>query len=531
MYKALYNETVLDGIDILEATNITVEDLTVEDNITLPNLSIPNSALISIDGNKINDPLYIDNIYEKSNSHGIRTIDELRIYGGLVLMSGDNVRKFNIQTPMTSSTDRYCIIPDMGAYASDYFLLNNNTAEIKNKTIDGTYNTFLNIPSSAIDPNILTTSNTKTITNKTIDFSLNTVSNLPDAALSTNVLTLTNTKTVNNKTFIDQTTKLANYNDNTKLVEIKVPASQTTGTTSYYTLPTIFGGGNSDEIVGSTSSQSLSNKTMISMAFSGTHTGTYTASGVHNITNTTNATSSTTGGLVVSGGIGVAKDIYIASGNNLWVSNLNSPSGTFYINSGTKLEVYNTTDSTSKTSNAALKTNGGLSVAKDIYCNSVFGNNKLTDYYIVILENTTTQTLYKTTSHNIVFNTVSYNPSSMTTYTSSGGEDGFTLNVAGYWKITFHTHIPIPDTNPAYTFTYLTRVGSDYDLIISQFITSWDGSSAWGQSLTWSEIRYFNSGQRLAIYLNLQMTPATTVCGSGGNLGTRTRFSAQWMGS
>ena len=664
-YSGAFNTTSVDADEIeasdiscenLIADNITCDNLVVTGTVSLPNLQITDSEIISLSGNKIIDPLRINNIYEKTpgskitfnnitqflGSANIEVNTTLKVYGSVEFYDQYDTHKVNLDLMNFQELDRDCrllfptdisvtdeftlsdtparlynkdistgcTIVDSTTFlndpvilktfkfdgsgltinnlrtmtipnASGTLVLNDNSATLTNKSIDGLTNTLTNIQDSSLSTNVLTTTNTKTVTNKTIDFASNTVSNLPDSALSTNVLTTTNTKTLTNKTisgasntltninassvgssglvsnsnydylrYLDQylaTTSAPTFNaltityPNPLYCEQMTRMSGANGTSinitpnasyNYFFYTPAISSNGSDYLVATNNTQTLTNKTMSSMAFSGTHTGTYTASGVHNITNTTDASSSTTGSLVLSGGLGVAKDIYIANGRNLNASNLNSPSGTFYINGGTKLRCYNTTNSTSKTSSASIYTEGGLSVAKDIYCDYIYGNNKLTDYYVILLEYQAVQTFANGVDEYFAFNTVIRNPSGMTTYLNTGLDDGFTLNQTGHWLITFHTYIAVTDSNPAYCNIYLTRVGTSYDEIISQSITSYSGgNNGAGISLSWSDMRYYYSGQRLAVDMNAHCTPATVDAGYRWNDGQITRFSAQWMGS
>jgi len=69
------------------------------------------------------------------------------------------------------------------------------------------------------------------------------------------------------------------------------------------------------ETVGGLQAQAIGNVTPGSGAFT-----TLTASGITQITNSTQATSTTTGALVISGGVGVAKDMYVAG--NIYAGNI-----------------------------------------------------------------------------------------------------------------------------------------------------------------------------------------------------------------
>ena len=85
--------------------------------------------------------------------------------------------------------------------------------------------------------------------------------------------------------------------------------------------------------------------------------GIYTAT--INVTDHTDATSKTTGALIVTGGLGVAKNIH---GKNVFVEDVVSNS----------VVILDTTDATSKTTGALIVT-GGLGVAKNIHGKNVVG--------------------------------------------------------------------------------------------------------------------------------------------------------------
>ena len=89
------------------------------------------------------------------------------------------------------------------------------------------------------------------------------------------------------------------------------PVIATIVNTGTLTLPT-----STDTLVGRATTDTLTNKTLTSPtinagALSGTFSGNFTASGVVTLSNTTDATNTTTAGVVMSGGLGVAKTIYV----------------------------------------------------------------------------------------------------------------------------------------------------------------------------------------------------------------------------
>jgi len=107
---------------------------------------------------------------------------------------------------------------------------------------------------------------------------------------------------------------------------------------------------------------------------------------------TTNAISTSTGGLILSGGLGVAKDIRALNIYSNGAQLINYTAGTnISISSGTinltssptisgTLTISNTTNATS-TSTGATILSGGLGVAKDIWCANLYSNGtQLTTY-------------------------------------------------------------------------------------------------------------------------------------------------------
>jgi len=91
------------------------------------------------------------------------------------------------------------------------------------------------------------------------------------------------------------------------------PIISSISNTGTLTLPT-----STDTLVGRATTDTLTNKTLTSPtinsgALSGTFSGTATLSGVITLSNTTDATNTTTAGVVMSGGLGVAKTIYVGS--------------------------------------------------------------------------------------------------------------------------------------------------------------------------------------------------------------------------
>ena len=115
------------------------------------------------------------------------------------------------------------------------------------------------------------------------------------------------------------------------------------------------------------------------------------------IKDTTESTSITNGALIVDGGIGIAKNLFI--GGTLSVNGIfhntsttvsTSPStGSFVINGG--LAISNSTDSISTSNGGAMTVGGGVSIGKKLYT----GGNILARNAIIIATNTATAAVSK----------------------------------------------------------------------------------------------------------------------------------------
>jgi len=417
------------------------------------------------------------------------------------------------------------------------------------QSINGLYPTaqLIKVGNSGTEPNVVSIGASHTI-------------NIPRASVSNSgIITIGTQSFSGNKTFTNNVN--INGSLNASIPKASLPATVVyTTDTQTLTNKTISTSTNSITNASATDSGIVNIGTQ-SFAGDKTFSGTLTGSSLVRFTNTADVSGLGSAPVVLSGGASIAKSLVVGATVEA-VSRINTSStveATTYTDPNASMRTLggiaisktcntgnlkvnlssvvvglfnstNTTESTSTTSNSAIKTAGGISCAKNMYADSVFGKNKLTDYYVIMLENTSTQTVPKSTYVNASFNTVAKNPSSMTTYTGTT-EDGFVLNQTGYWLITAHVMIPVADTNPAYMYGFITRVGSDYDRVMGQSITSFNGgSSTEGYSITYTGLRYYNSGQRLSFTLNVECTPASVVIGSRGNLGTKTSLSAQFMG-
>jgi len=99
--------------------------------------------------------------------------------------------------------------------------------------------------------------------------------------------------------------------------------------------------------------------------------GNKTLSGITTVSNTTDATVSTDGALIVSGGVGVAKKLYVGTGiygtlQTAAQTNITSVGTLTGLTSSGITTVSNTTDS-SATTNGALIVSGGVGIAKKLY--------------------------------------------------------------------------------------------------------------------------------------------------------------------
>lgn len=105
----------------------------------------------------------------------------------------------------------------------------------------------------------------------------------------------------------------------------------------------------------------LTSPTINAGALSGTFSGSHTLSGVVTVSNTTNATSSTTGAVIISGGVGIAKDLYLGGSVGITVAE-----GTAINFNGTTNLIYG-----SNTSNyVRIRTNGTDALLVDSSQNS-----------------------------------------------------------------------------------------------------------------------------------------------------------------
>lgn len=112
--------------------------------------------------------------------------------------------------------------------------------------------------------------------------------------------------------------------------------------------------------------------------------GTLTASNIiykvsEIVTNTENSTSTSTGALQVAGGAGIAKNVYIGGNNvvsgNSTVYGNGVVSGSLFVGGNINGNLKTSTIDSSSPTTGALTVAGGLGVAKSIYCNSINGSS------------------------------------------------------------------------------------------------------------------------------------------------------------
>jgi hypothetical protein len=341
-YKGLFNTTAIEGCDEAYIVDLECDNLVVNDSVSLPNLSITDNEIVSVSGNKIIDPLRINNIYEKSpgskitfnnitqflGSADIELNTILKVFGNVEFYDQYDTHKVNLDLMNFQELDRDCrllfpqdiattdeftlsstaarlynkdistgcTIVDSTTFlndpvilktfkfdgsgltinnlrtmtipnASGTLVLNDNTATLTNKSIDGLTNTLTNIQDSSLSANVLTTSNTKTVTNKSIDGLTNTLTNIQDASLSANVLTTTNSKTVTNKSIDGLTNTLTNIQDASLSTNVLTTTNTKTLTNksisgSTNTITNIQDSSLSSEVVLKTAVQTVENKTL-----------------------------------------------------------------------------------------------------------------------------------------------------------------------------------------------------------------------------------------------------------------------------
>ena len=275
-YNTSENSSNIEGMDNAQISNIDCDNLIVRETVDLPDLIIPSSWIISLNGDKINNPLKIDMIQEKTEEAGVTIDAALTVNGGVTT---GTVVVDNISSGSGINVESMMAIQDLWLKDSDqshyYKIVPSNL----------TSNTNLTLPNISNDT-FLFADASQTVSNKTFldsvifanysnplkrfQFDLATITApylrtvvLPDAS-GTMVLDSA-TQTLTNKTLVSptlsgvtlqDTTLFANVSDSTKKATFSC-GSITTGTTRYVTIPDANG-----VMVLDSNPQTLSNKTL-----------------------------------------------------------------------------------------------------------------------------------------------------------------------------------------------------------------------------------------------------------------------------
>ena len=225
------------------------------------------------------------------------------------------------------------------------------------------------------------------------------------------------------------------------------------------------------------------------------------------LNNTTDSTATTNGALVVSGGVGIAKQLRVAGNTTL--------SGTLTVTGATTLN--NTTDSSS-TSTGALIVKGGVGIAKQL---RVGGNTTLTGNLTV---NSGTVTIHKETS-------IANDYPAKLTFSVKQTDNNIT---------TASAYIAVYDDHDANTYGTNMVITSPSALIIgggesaSAFYTNVVKGAASEVTYITSDgnIQFFTNcntiGNRVGVNLdtNRQFYPLLSAAGSAGSLGTDSYYWA-----
>jgi hypothetical protein len=260
---------------------------------------------------------------------------------------------------------------------------------------------------------------------------------------------------------------------------------------------------------------------IISAGFTGIQTGNFETNGKILAMDTTNSSSESTGSLIVSGGIGCGKDLYIADGYNLWASSVNSPSGLTTINSGTRINSNNSTNSTGKTTTASIKTVGGLSVTKDIYCDNIYGINSTNTYNSIRCNYSASQGVTAGVQTRLMLDTIEYNPSSMVTVFTPSNYYA-TINRTGKYIITGQSYGFVTAGTSNFQGLYLYSSGTILAATEYRFNSQLALNVAWSGELT-SGVQIYMDG-----YIN--GAAGTALFGTVGPDYSKTRITITFIG-
>lgn len=274
-YLGLYGTSTIDA-DEVTATDITCENLIVTESIQLPDFVIPDDWIISVSGNKIIDPLYINNIYEKTTGSGISLHNKIKLY------DISNTYKVTIQS--YQSSDYNLDIPNITQ--DDEILVANYYQTIFNKDLVAPNMRFVDsfdftkkmrfdcsgIFSAALrtlivpdaSGTIILDTAIQTLINKTISGLSNTLTNIQASSLPSNVVYTTGAQILVSKSLVDGGTYFLNANDNTIKLQFSVGLGVSNSNLTLVAPPTTGTGNFTDDIICRVATQNnIANKTFL----------------------------------------------------------------------------------------------------------------------------------------------------------------------------------------------------------------------------------------------------------------------------
>lgn len=236
----------------------------------------------------------ISNQYKLSRSLEALSLATTDSSNQIVFNVGTKRVNINVTQP---TADRTYTIPDFGADGS--FVLGSSGTNSVNGPVSSTDNAiprFDGTGGNTLKDSVLTVDNFGSITpTNHISAGVGTIDNAMDKIFCTTLIAGIGVDLYQYGVF----TK--------KKIMIRMDTEPATDIIVY--LPSV-----ADTLVARTTTDTLTNKTISSAAFSGTQTGTITHSGQYSNTNTTESSSTSTGAIVTTGGLGVAKNIRCGSG-------------------------------------------------------------------------------------------------------------------------------------------------------------------------------------------------------------------------